>query len=361
MNARRIAVDAALIAIALVDGVLGLYRYGALDLALTVVAACGLVLRRRRPWASLLLALPALYIADGPTAAVIALYSLAAATGSIPVLAIGGSAVFVGLTGFWLQYPTVNLLVIFTIYGLMTAGGAIAIGLLQRTRHVLKASLAELREAREHEHERIAREAAANERAHLAREMHDVVSNQVSLIAVQAGGLQVRSADTTTVETARRIRTLAAATLGELRQMVMLLRDDDPQGSDLAPPPSVERLRELLAEQDLPIESRLDLPADLSPAIQRAVYRTVQEGLTNVRKHAPGARVIITATADAQGILVEVANSPATEAPSEPLPSAATGHLGLAERAALLGGALETEPLPDGSYVLRMRIPHYQR
>jgi signal transduction histidine kinase len=163
------------------------------------------------------------------------------------------------------------------------------------------------------------------------------------------------------VETARRIRTLAAATLSELRQMVMLLRDGDPQGADLAPPPSVGRLRELLAEQDLPIESRLELPDDLSPAIQRAVYRTVQEGLTNVRKHAPGARVRITATADAQGILVEVANSPATEAPSETLPSAATGHLGLAERAANLGGDLETEPLPDGSYVLRMRIPHYQR
>jgi signal transduction histidine kinase len=358
---RRIAVDAALVAIALIDGVLGLYRYGALELVLTVVAACGLVLRRRLPWASLLLALPALYVADGPTAAVIALYSLAAATGSIPALAIGGGAVFVGLTGFWLRYPSVNLLFIFTVYGLMTAGGAIAIGLLQRTRQVLKASLAELREAREHELERIAREAAAGERAHLAREMHDVVSNQVSLIAVQAGGLQVRSGDATTVETARRIRTLAAATLGELRQMVLLLRDGDPQGADLAPPPSVDRLRDLLAEQDLPIEARLDLPADLSPAIQRAVYRTVQEGLTNVRKHAPGARVRITATADAEGVLVEVANSPATEAPSEPLPSAATGHLGLAERAALLGGALEKGPRPDGSYVLRMRLPHYRQ
>jgi hypothetical protein len=65
-----------------------------------------------------------------------------------------------------------------------------------------------------------------------------VVSNQVSLIAVQAGGLQARSEDATTVETARRIRTLAAATLGELRQMVLLLRDGDPQGADLAPPPT---------------------------------------------------------------------------------------------------------------------------
>jgi signal transduction histidine kinase len=361
MSLRRIAIESSIVAVALIDGVLGLYRYGAVELALTVVAALGLVLRRRWPWASVLLALPALFVVGGPTAAVIALYSLAASTSSIPVLAVAGSAVFLGLSGFWVYFASVNTTLIFAVYALMTAGGAIAIGQLQRTRHMLKSSLAALREAREHEHGRIAHEAAATERAHLAREMHDVVSNQVSLIAVQSGGLQVRSEDPTTVETARRIRTLAAATLDELRQMVLLLRDSDAPVSDLAPPPTVDRLRELLAEQDLPIESRLDLPDDLAPAIQRAVYRTIQEGLTNIRKHAPGARVRITATADAQGILVEVSNTRATEPPDEPLPSAATGHLGLAERAANLGGTLEAESLPDGSHLLRMRIPHYRR
>ncbi len=100
----------------------------------------------------------------------------------------------------------------------------------------------------------------------------------------------------------------------------------------------------------------LDLPADLPAAAQRAVYRTVQEGLTNARKHATGADVRITGRLDAGHVVLEVEAGRAT-LPLLDLPSGRHGLTGLRERAQLLGGSLTAGTRPDGSHLLRLRFP----
>jgi len=355
---RAILVDLGLVAIAALDGILGLYTSGLTELILTLVGAAGLLLRRRLPLLAVALALPALFLTGGPIASVIALATVATRVSSTTALVAASAVTFLGLTLSWDEIESINDLVLAIVYGTMTSGGAVAIGRLRRSQTRLAASLTELQRAREEETRLAAREAVAEERAHLAREMHDVVSHQVSLITVQAGALMVRVEDPEVVETADTIRVLAATTLTELRQMLLVLRADGPEAAPLTPQPTLEHLGDLLATEDLEVTSRIDLPTGLPPAIQRAVYRTVQEGLTNVRKHAPGARVEVTAEVEAgKTVVLRVVNS----APTEPLtPQTATarlGHRGLSERAHLLGGSFRSRAHDDGSYEIEMRLP----
>ncbi|GGV50437.1 hypothetical protein GCM10010293_61440 [Streptomyces griseoflavus] len=99
-----------------------------------------------------------------------------------------------------------------------------------------------------------------------------------------------------------------------------------------------------------------DLPAGTSTTAQRTLYRTVQEALTNVRKHAPGAKAIVRLWADGTAFGVTVTNTPATRT-SLPLPGAHQGLIGLRERAELLRGELEAGSAPEGGYRLTLRIP----
>jgi signal transduction histidine kinase len=106
------------------------------------------------------------------------------------------------------------------------------------------------------------------------------------------------------------------------------------------------------------IDARLvgNAPDHLEPPVQRAIYRTIQEALTNVRKHAPGAGATIDISQDDTDLTVTVTNTSPT-GPTLALPSARHGLVGLQERAALLGGKLHTGPTPDGGFQLRLRLP----
>ncbi len=116
-------------------------------------------------------------------------------------------------------------------------------GLLIRARAALSDKLAEIERARAHEEELLVQQAITQERTALAREMHDVISHKVSLIAVQAGALQVTSSDPASAETARTIRALSVRTLDELREMVGVLRPSATHEIELAPPqPSIDDL-----------------------------------------------------------------------------------------------------------------------
>ncbi len=235
------------------------------------------------------------------------------------------------------------------LYGLIFATAPWALGELVVTRRELSRRLAEI-------DERAAREALERERAVLAREMHDVVSHQVSLIAVQAGALQVTSTDDPTRSAARTIRELSVRTLDELRSMVEVLRTAGGSVREDAPQPGVRDLDGLTAGCGLAVRSSLQVPDDLPAPVQRAVFRAVQEGLTNVRKHAPGAQVAVVVAHDGERTRVEVRNGPATE-PAQALPSARHGLLGLRERAALLDGQVDAAPTQDGGFALVVTIP----
>src|SRR6185503_14283048 len=161
----------------------------------------------------------------------------------------------------------------------MAAAAPIFLGWLMR-------ALADVRQAREHERELDARAVLAKERNQLAREMHDVVSHQVSLIAVQAGALSVSAPDPGVKAVAENVRKLSVDTLDELRHMVNLLRASGSSATELTPQPTLSDLDRLVAGSGIETTLVGTAPEGVDAAFQRTVYRTIQEALTNVRKHA---------------------------------------------------------------------------
>ncbi|KOX00736.1 histidine kinase [Streptomyces sp. NRRL B-1140] len=360
------AVDSGLVLLAALDALINL-----LDEATPFIWACaalgcaGLVLRRRFPLAVFLLTLPMTLFMDVAVAPIAALYTLATRTRNRPLLA--GCALLNAAAGTlaWPLSDTVSgdtfpgdrtWTFIQFVYTLATAFAPILFGQLVQARHDVARQLVEVEVAREHERALYAQAALAHERAQLAREMHDVVSHQVSLIAVQAGALQVAAKDPDARDAARTIRTLSVNTLDELRHMVTLLRASGGKETELTPQPTLADLQQLIANSGIETTLTGELPPGISTTAQRTVYRTVQEALTNVRKHAPGARAEVRLRHDAQHFGVTVTNTAPTR-PSVALPSARHGLIGLRERAELLNGTLTAGPTPQGGYEIELRAP----
>lgn len=348
-------VDVVLAGAAFVDVAVAVGWWSPFETTLAVVAVAGVLLRRRLPWVAFAMVLPGLVVDAMTIATPIVLYALSVRTRRVWPMVVAGAVTFLCfLLPDW-QMPPLDYLAPSLLYALMYAATPIALGALVRTRHELSDRLADLSAAREAERRRDEQDVLRGERARISREMHDVVSHQVSLIAVQAGALQVASADPTAQQGARVIRSLAVRTLDELRQMVGVLRAEGVVTPSEAPQPTIADLPRLVEESGMDATLRTHLPDDLAPAVQRAVYRTVQEGLTNARKHAPGARVEVSAVATTTTIDVVVCNSSGTM-DALTLPSSGTGLRGLRERAELLGGHLEASPA-DGGFRLSVSVP----
>jgi signal transduction histidine kinase len=266
------------------------------------------------------------------------------------------AVVIFGYSAIWRGYPNVDLAIIISAYGLVGAIGAVATGMLVRTRRELSDSIEALRVIRMEEIERVTRDVRSAERAQLAREMHDAVSHQVSLIAVQAGALQVTASDEDSARAGQVIRDLAVKTIDELRKMVTVLRASGARSQELTPQFTLDDVDALVAESGLEVEVDIDVPDDLPPSVQRAVYRTVQEGLANSDRYAPGAPVVVTCAADGGVLVLSVENGPSDEGPID-VPSTRHGHIGLAERAELLGGSFEASETPEHGYKIRLIVP----
>ena len=333
-----------------------LYDADGLSITLGVAACAALVVRRRWPWVSVVLALPAFYYGTTFLPLMVALFTLGSARTrrweAWLAVALGGGVYLASLDAF--DYPT--FLTETLVYAALYTAVPALLGAFLRARRLLAAQLVELRSAQEQERQQAAQVALARERAVLAREMHDVVSHQVSLIAVQAGALQVASHDEQARDVARTIRGLSVTTLDELRSMVEVLRAAGGHRRELSPQPTLGDLDALIAASGIDVTSRVDLPTTLSPSQQRAVYRTVQEGLTNARKHSTGAAVVITGLVEAGQVVLHVDAGKAT-LPLLDLPSAHHGLTGLGERAELLGGTVASVTGEDGSHRLTLRFP----
>ncbi|QQQ79366.1 two-component sensor histidine kinase [Saccharothrix sp. 6-C] len=206
-----------------------------------------------------------------------------------------------------------------------------------------------------------ARQAVAEERGRIARELHDVVSHAVTVIVLQAaGGRRVLDRDPTRAARAfDTIQHLGENAMGELRRMLEVLRAE---GEPAEPQPGAGDIPALLDSfraAGLHVESRVTGdPRPVEPAVDLAVYRVVQEALTNVTKHAgPGAsaEVLLTWTATQVEIRVGDAGGPRA-AHRGPL---STGHglIGLRERLAALGGSLSTARTPTGGFRLDAVLP----
>ena len=233
-----------------------------------------------------------------------------------------------------------------------------AVGRAAHVRH--EQASARLRRAEEldAERERQAQEAVLAERRRIARELHDSVSHSLAVIRMQAGGAQAALASRPGAVSSSldAIERIARAGLTEMRALLDLL-DDDGEVPDRAPLPGLGSLEELLAGADAAgIRSELRISGDLA-AVPATVglcgYRIVQEALTNLSKHAAGARVRI--ELEASPGCLEVRATDDGGAALSPV-GAGRGLAGLRERVALLGGEFEAQPV-DGGFRLSARLP----
>ena len=229
-------------------------------------------------------------------------------------------------------------------------------------RRRLVQALTERAERAERERHLLAEQARAEERARLAGEMHDVVTHRVSLMVLQAGALQMTAPDEPTRQAAEELRAAGCQALDELRDLVGILRTEPDGDGDESP--SASDFAALVAESTA-VGSPAELvevgnPALASPVVGRTAYRIVREALTNVRKHAPGARATVRVEYDEAQMRVSIRNTPPT---SRRGALAGTGSgLGLAhlrQRIELVHGTLRAGPEPDGGFCVEATLPAY--
>ncbi|MFC9586584.1 sensor histidine kinase [Streptomyces yangpuensis] len=213
------------------------------------------------------------------------------------------------------------------------------------------------------------------ERARIARELHDVVAHHMSVITVQADSAPYRlpGMPEPVQEEFAAIAASARESLGEMRRLLTVLRAPDGAGDGAgdggaggvrAPQPGIGRLQQLVeatvrAGQPVVLSLAADAAEAAPPAVDLSAYRIVQEALANVVRHAPGAPTRVSVTVDDDEVLVLVVNGPAArDAVVEP-DGPGTGHglVGMRERVRLTGGTLDTGPLPDGGFRVAARLP----
>ncbi|KAA2254663.1 sensor histidine kinase [Solihabitans fulvus] len=217
----------------------------------------------------------------------------------------------------------------------------------------------------ESERAALARAAVAEERTHIARELHDVVAHAISVIVVNAEGAKLmRHNDPSAVDrTLDTVSRTGRAALGELRRLLEVLHDDE---TTRGPQPSLAELTELVARAGAGRSAiALDIvgdPEDLPASAALQTYRIVQESLTNVIKHAApdaGARVGIDfgLPGRARVVRIEVVNDAGARSAGSGLPSSGHGLAGMRQRVALFHGTLDAGPGRDGGFVVRAMLP----
>jgi len=343
-----------------------------LGVLLAALASLPLVARRRAPLAVFALTAAASAVLNGlgyppgpPLGPTVALYFLAlspertrasrwvtgAVVASLFVLHIGGVAIAED------EFPTVAVL-----FGTLVWGGAWVIGDRVRQRRARIAELEEraLRVEREAERER--RLAAAEERTRIARDLHDSAGHAINVILVQAGAARLLQEQD--VERSRAaletIEEVARETLGEIDQLIRALREDglpEETGGTVEPPlglAALETLAERHRSSGLVVNVHEHGPRrPLSPGLDQAAYRILQESLTNAARHGDGSAEVDVTFAPSS-LELDVSNPIRWDRPPG---SAAHGIVGMRERAALLGGSLETGAR-NGLFRIRARLPY---
>jgi len=241
-------------------------------------------------------------------------------------------------------------------------------GAYGRERALVLWSLRDRARRAEAEQERRVAEARTAERTRIAREMHDTLAHRLSLLAATAGAMEYRpDADPAQLAAAAgRVRAGVSDALEDLRQVIRLLRAGP---DDLGPVPGLDDVRRLVddaraAGGDVRYEPPVATGTDGSPAAQppaavaTAVFRVVQEALTNARRHAPGAAVRVTVATAPGEVRVRVSDGGAAAGavPQDGI-GTGTGLVGLRERATLLGGTLDAGPDGSGGFAVEAWLP----
>jgi signal transduction histidine kinase len=331
---------------------------GAGGITLALLQAVPLLVRRRYP-------LPVLGLVAGatafelvaysnaiPIAAAIALYTVAVQLGRRESLVAGGVAsAGVALTALAVGDPGQALADLFPFVAAWVAGDNLG------TRRAYTRALEERAERLERDQEREAARAVAEEQARIARELHDVIAHNLSVMVVQAAAANdvFDSKPEHAREALRTIEATGRGALAELRRLLGAVRGD---GADFAPQPDLAQLDELIDQvraAGLQVVLRIEgEPRPLPAALELSAYRVVQEALTNTLKHADASRVDVALRYRDDALDVEVRDDGTGDGDGS---GAGHGLIGMRERVGVFGGSLEAGPAPGGGFKVAARFP----
>ena len=334
----------------------------ALFLPLALLLPLSLLQRQRRPLAVLALNIAAWVVIDlnspineDPLALaiclVIATYSVGAHTEgrrAVAGVALVVGVAFAGTIGDSNEGTFVDLLgnaiFFFTIFGGLWLSGRAMRRRRARERELIV------------ERDEGARAAVAEERARIARELHDVVAHAISVIVLQARG--ARHADAAERDEALdAIESTGATALAEMRRLLHMLRAED-EDVALAPQPSLAQLEVLVAQvrdAGLPVDLHVEGDRrELPPGVDVSAYRIVQEALTNSLKHAGPARARVVVRYGPEALELEITDTGRAAANGD---GAGHGLAGMRERVAIFGGELASGPRRDGGFEISARLP----
>jgi signal transduction histidine kinase len=202
--------------------------------------------------------------------------------------------------------------------------------------------------------------AAETERRHIARELHDVVAHSVSVMVVQAGAARKVMDDKPDAarESLLAVEASGHEAMAELRRLLGVLSENGKEEPPLAPQPGLaglDALIERVKEAGLPVELRVEGPPEpLSPGVDIAAYRIVQEALTNALKYAGGAPTQVMVRYTPDGLEIEVSDEGTISTPADGI---GRGLTGMQERVALFGGSMEAGKRAEGGYAVLARLP----
>jgi signal transduction histidine kinase len=211
----------------------------------------------------------------------------------------------------------------------------------------------------ERERESVARVAVAEERARIARELHDVVAHAVSVMVLQVGAVRHKLPDAMAEDrdALRRVERAGRTALTEMRRLLAAMRPDGDE-ADLVPQPGLDGLNSLLAEvgrAGLPVELHLEgQPYPLPRGLDLSAYRIVQEGLTNVLKHAGASDADVIVRYRPDEVEIEVRDNGGGASTGDGL---GHGLVGIRERVKIYGGEMSARAEPEGGFVLSTRLP----
>ncbi|MGD0246985.1 MAG: histidine kinase [Streptosporangiaceae bacterium] len=353
---------------------------------LTVVAGPGVHQQEVRLLISLLACVPVVVLRRWPLpvlGAVTAVAGMVTATGSasLPFGILLGLALYFAALGLPRRKSIALALAVATALGAAVAYSAFAVMTAQVAAEVaenfvplagawfIADSVAARRRCQAGLAAQAERERAAarvrEERVRIAREMHDVVAHSLAVITVQAGvGRRLAGKRPEEASAAlESIETIGRTAQDELRVVLGLLRDEEAGAVPLAPAPrliDVKELADMVRASGVPVELRMEgTDRRLPPSLELSVYRVVQEALTNVVKHAPGARAVAELTVSAGKVRLDIRDDGGPGGGGAPQAGLVEGHgiVGMRERIGAFGGWLAAGPADGGGFQVTAEVP----
>ena len=332
----------------------------AVALLAAVLLAASLAWRTRLPLVALAAAIVAALVSltgpvDGPITTVVAMmvatYSVGAHTSRRSALVGATGVACLLLIALGREFGD-DLELADAALPFLLLGGPWLAGLAIRSRRERETALEQARI----EH---AEAAVVEERARIARELHDAVAHSIGVVVLQARGARrtMRTDPTSALDALDAIETTGTQALAEMRRLVGVLRQAD-DGMDLAPPASLRHLDALVERiraAGLPVELTIEgTPVELAPGIDLSAYRIVQEALTNALAHAGPATASVLVRYAGDHLSLEIADTGVGAHRPDP---GGQGLIGMRERVSLYDGRLETDIAPGGGFVIRARLP----